>query len=179
MALRDFDSTRELPLIEGIVLESLRLKPVAPLNMFTAIRDTQLLGTRIPARTMVCILKRPPATSESFFPRANDFQPQRWLAGAAAASGAGSQSAQAQAGISGGGRRAFMPFGGGPRFCPGRYLALLEAKMVLATTLAAFELQATSDPVSEQMGMTMQPQGLRMTLKLHKSATERAPSGLA
>jgi hypothetical protein len=51
--------------------------------------------------------------------------------------------------------------------------------MVLATTLAAFELQATSDPVSEQMGMTMQPQGLRMTLKLHKSATERAPSGLA
>jgi cytochrome P450 len=179
VALRDFDSTRELPLIEGIVLESLRLKPVAPLNMFTAIRDTQLLGTRIPARTMVCILKRPPATSESFFPRANDFQPQRWLAGAAAASGAGSQSAQAQAGISGGGRRAFMPFGGGPRFCPGRYLALLEAKMVLATTLAAFELQATSDPVSEQMGMTMQPQGLRMTLKLHKSATERAPSGLA
>jgi len=179
VALRDFDSTRELPLIEGIVLESLRLKPVAPLNMFTAIRDTQLMGTRIPARTMVCILKRPPATSESFFPRASDFQPQRWLAGAAAASGAGSQSAQAQAGISGGGRRAFMPFGGGPRFCPGRYLALLEAKMVLTTTLAAFELQATSNPVSELMGMTMQPQGLRMMLKLHKPATERAPSGLA
>jgi cytochrome P450 len=72
-----------------------------------------------------------------------------------------------------------MPFGGGPRFCPGRYLALLEAKMVLTTTLAAFELQATSDPVSEQMGMTMQPQGLRMMLKLHKSATERARSGQA
>jgi len=27
--------------------------------------------------------------------------------------------------------------------------------------------------------MTMQPQGLRMMLKLHKPATERAPSGLA
>ena len=64
--------------------------------------------------------------------------------------------------VSGGARRAFMPFGGGPRFCPGRYLALLEAKMVLATVLARFELKPMGTPVPEQMGMTMQPANLRM-----------------
>jgi cytochrome P450 len=177
VALREFDSTRGLPLIEGIVLEALRLKPVAPLNMFTAVRETALLGTRIPARTLVCILKRPPATDARHFAGPEVFRPQRWLAGEAAASGSGSQSAPA--GVAGGGRRAFMPFGGGPRFCPGRYLALLEAKMVLATTLASFELEPTGEPVGETMGMTMQPRGLKVLLRLPKpAATQRAGSSL-
>jgi len=177
VTLREFDSTRGLPLIEGVVLEALRLKPVAPLNMFTAMQETQLLGTRIPARTLVCVLKRPPATDPAHFPRPDEFRPQRWLAGAAAASGAGSQ--PAASGVGGGGRRAFVPFGGGPRFCPGRYLALLEAKMVLATTLASFELEPTGEPVTERMGMTMHPQGLTVLLRLPKPLAQRARSGQA
>jgi len=177
VALREFDSTRGLPLIEGVVLEALRLKPVAPLNMFTALHDTELLGTRIPARTLVCVLKRPPATDPAHFPHPHEFRPQRWLAGAAAASGAGSQ--PGPAGVTGGGRRAFVPFGGGPRFCPGRYLALLEAKMVLATTLASFELEPTGEPVTERMGMTLQPQGLKVLLRLPKPQTQPARTGQA
>jgi cytochrome P450 len=175
VSLQEFDSTRGLPLIEGVVLEALRLKPVAPLNMFTAVRETVLLGTRIPPRTLVCILKRPPATDPRHFSDPEAFRPQRWLAGEAAASGAGSQSAP----VGGGGRRAFMPFGGGPRFCPGRYLALLEAKMVLATTLAAFDLEPTGEPVGELMGMTMQPRGLKVLLRLPKPQTQRERSGQA
>jgi cytochrome P450 len=69
-----------------------------------------------------------------------------------------------------------MPFGGGPRFCPGRYLALLEAKMVLATTLASFDLIATPESVDEQMGMTMQPDGLRMLLRIHRPARSTKPN---
>jgi cytochrome P450 len=172
MVLREFDSTRALPLIEGVVLEALRLKPVAPLNIFTAMRDTTVLGTRVPARTLVCILKRPAATDPAHFADPQVFRPQRWLAGAAAASGNGSQSAP----VGGGNRRAFIPFGGGPRFCPGRYLALLEAKMVLATTLAAFDLEPTGSPVGETMGMTMQPLGLKVMLRLPKPAARRERS---
>lgn len=175
--LRNFESTRHLPLIEGVVLESLRLKPVAPLNMFTALRDTELLGTHIPARTLVCILKRPPATDARQFPHPQAFRPQRWLAGEAAASGQGSGSSADSVG--GGARRAFMPFGGGPRFCPGRYLALLEAKMVLATTLASFDLLDNDEPVGEQMGMTMQPDKLKMTLKVHRPVAFTTQNGLA
>jgi len=161
--ITDFEGTRSLPLIEGIVLEALRLKPVAPLNMFTALRDTELMGTRIPARTLVCILKRPPATDPAAYGDPMSFRPQRWLAGEGAS---GTDS------VSGGARRAFMPFGGGPRFCPGRYLALLEAKMVLATTLVSFDIHATSEPVRELMSMTMQPDGLRMRLSVSRQARD-------
>jgi cytochrome P450 len=151
--LTHFDQTRRLPLIEAIVLEALRLKPVAPLNMFTAMQEITLHETRIPPRTLVCILKRPPATDPALWANARAFDPSRWT------------DAQAAQAVSGGARRAFMPFGGGPRFCPGRYLALLEAKMVLTTVLAGFELSPSEQPVSELMGMTLQPAELRMRLK--------------
>ncbi len=151
--LQQFDQTRALPFIEAVVLEALRLKPVAPLNMFTALQEITLHETRILPRTLVCILKRPPATDPALWPRSETFDPSRWTDDTAAQA------------VSGGARRAFMPFGGGPRFCPGRYLALLEAKMVLATVLAGFDLVPTMEQVEEQMGMTMQPAALRMRLR--------------
>jgi hypothetical protein len=51
--------------------------------------------------------------------------------------------------------------------------------MVLATTLAAFELAPTGEPVTEQMGFTMQPRGLKLMLTLPNPATQRARSGQA
>jgi cytochrome P450 len=36
--------------------------------------------------------------------------------------------------------KAFLYFGAGPRFCPGRYLASLEMKMVLATLSRNFSV---------------------------------------
>jgi cytochrome P450 len=167
VALQQFESTRNLPLIEGVVLEALRLKPVAPLNMFTALRETELCGTRIPERTLICVLKRPPAVDPANFPQPLEFRPQRWLAGEAAASGAGSTPTS-------GSRRAFVPFGGGPRFCPGRYLALLESKTALAMALAAFELEPTGTPVEEEMAFTMQPRGLKLLLKTQSLSSARA-----
>ena len=61
-----------------------------------------------------------------------------------------------------------MPFGAGPRFCPGRALALAEIKMVMAMLLANFEIADVStadgaDP-QERMSITMCPVGLSMRL---------------
>lgn len=62
-----------------------------------------------------------------------------------------------------------MPFGGGPRICPGRYLALLEIKMAMAMLLGQFEVEsvATHDggEPDELMAFTMGPIGLRMRLR--------------
>ena len=62
-----------------------------------------------------------------------------------------------------------MPFGAGPRVCPGRYLALLEMKMALAMLLGGFDIEAVEAPnggeAEERMSFTMVPVGLQMRLR--------------
>jgi cytochrome P450 len=66
-------------------------------------------------------------------------------------------------------KRISMPFGAGPRICPGRYLALLEMKMAIATLLNDFDILGVgtadgSEPV-EHLAFTMTPLGLQMRLQ--------------
>ena len=62
-----------------------------------------------------------------------------------------------------------MPFGAGPRMCPGRYLALLEMKMAMATLLGRFDIASVDTPdgreARELLSFTMTPVGLRMKLR--------------
>ena len=87
------------------------------------------------------------------------FRPSRWRAGAGDGAAAGDRQLTA----------ASMPFGAGPRVCPGRYLALLEMRMVLATVARNYELVevGTEDgaPPRERLDFTMSPVGLRMKLR--------------
>ena len=66
-------------------------------------------------------------------------------------------------------KRAAMPFGSGPRMCPGRYLALLEMKMAMAMLLSSFDIESVDTPdggpAEERMAFTMNPVGLRMRLR--------------
>ena len=62
-----------------------------------------------------------------------------------------------------------MPFGAGPRMCPGRYLALLEMKMAMAVLLGRFDIAAVDAPnghePEERLSFTMMPVGLSMRLR--------------
>lgn len=60
-----------------------------------------------------------------------------------------------------------MPFGGGPRVCPGRHLALLEIKTVMAMLRRNFTLTKPPDapPVGEHFAFTMKPTHLRLQLR--------------
>ena len=61
-----------------------------------------------------------------------------------------------------------MPFGAGPRMCPGRYLALLEMKMAMAQLLGHFDIESLDTPDGQEarkrLTFTMMPEGLRMRL---------------
>lgn len=140
-----------LEFVEACAHETMRLKPVAPLLPQQAAHDTTVAGVAIPEGTLCIFLMRPGPMDAGRFADPERFDPDRWLRADAASV-----------------KRASMPFGAGPRMCPGRYLALLEIKMAMATLLARFDVLSveTADgaPVRERLAFTMQPTPLRMRI---------------
>ena len=147
-----YEDVSALPYIDACINETMRLKPVAPIIMLQPTRDTVVAGIDVPKRTLIMCLMRAGATDERRFPDAQAFDPARWLSGASASSP----------------KRVAMPFGAGPRLCPGRYLALLEMKMVAAMLLGGFDIESVTTPdgreAQEHLAFTMFPVGLRLKL---------------
>jgi cytochrome P450 len=143
-----------LDYLEACAHETMRLKPVAPFQVIEALRDSEIKGIRVPKGMGLWCVMRGDSVSEQHFPNAQAFEPERWLGGP---SGAASSA-----------KRVSMPFGAGPRICPGRYLALLEIKMAMAMLLAHFDINEVSTPdgaeAVEQMAFTMMPVGLKMKI---------------
>ena len=137
-----------LSYLEACVTEAMRLKPVAPFLGLEALRDTTLADVAVPAGTLVWCVMRHDSVDERRFPNAAGFDPQRWLSGAD--------------------KRIAMPFGAGPRICPGRYLALLEIKLAMAMLLGSFEIDSVTTPdggqAGEVMSFTMHPVELHLRL---------------
>jgi cytochrome P450 len=148
----------QLDYVEACAHETMRLKPVAPILVLQTLRDTQVGDVQIRARTVVINLMRRDSVSDAHVPNAAAFEPQRWL-------GAGGPGALASSA-----KRSSMPFGAGPRICPGRYLALLEMKMAMAQLLGNFDIEsvdtASGQGAREHLSFTMAPVGLRMRLHL-------------
>jgi len=153
--MRDFDE------VDRCVSEAMRLRPVAPIFLFERNTDGTLGGISVPAGTTVLALPRKGAVDSQAVADATEYRPDRWLASVSPPTAA-QDAAQREM------LRASSPFGAGPRLCPGRYLAMLEMKMVLATIAKNFELVevATEDksPPKERLAFTMFPMGLRMKI---------------
>lgn len=157
-----------LDYVEACAHETMRLKPVAPLIGLQALRDT-VVGDVEVAQGMVLInLMRRDSVSEAHLPNAAAFEPARWLVGGDEGA-AGSPGTTATSP-----RRLSMPFGAGPRICPGRYLALLEIKLAMAVLLGRFDIvdvhTADGRPPRELMKLTMTPVGLQLRLRERAAA---------
>ena len=146
----------ELRYLEACANETMRLKPVAPFLMLQALRETRISDIRVPAGTLIWAALRTDAVREEYFAKASTFDPERWLNSHAAPSATSVN-------------RVAMPFGAGPRVCPGRQLAMLEIKMALATLLGGFEIEsvqpAAGTEPDELMSFTMTPAALSMRLR--------------
>lgn len=160
-AIPSVEQVARLEYVEACAHETMRLKPVAPQNGMQALRDTVLGDVQIETGMVVIAMMRRDSVSDSHVPDAADYRPERWL----------SESDPA--------RRISMPFGAGPRICPGRYLALVEMKVAMATLLGRFdiELVGTIDgkPPRELLQLAMAPVGL--TMKLRPRAAVSATDG--
>jgi cytochrome P450 len=152
-----FEHLAQLEYVEACAHEAMRLKPVAPLLLLQADRDTTIGDVAVRKGTVVINLMRHDSVSDEHVPHAAEFLPERWLA-----DGGPAQAASAA-------KRIAMPFGAGPRICPGRYLALLEIKLAMAALLGRFDIADVGTPggrpAAELLAFTMMPVGLRMTLR--------------
>lgn len=125
----------KLRYIEAVANESLRCKPVAGHVVFLEPNeDVQIRDVFVPKGTPVFALIAYPATQEANFSDAKAFRPERWLQQPAQQEGcphvAGAHNT-----------KAYMPFGSGPRFCPGRQLAMLQIKMVISMLCRDFDVR--------------------------------------
>ncbi len=150
----------QLVFLDACISETMRLKPVAPLMALQALRDTTVGDVAVPKETLIMGVLRHDSVSERHFQNPYAFEPQRWLPDAPQPMGAVA-------------KRAAMPFGSGPRMCPGRYLALLEMKMAMAMLLSSFDIEEVVTPngseAQERMAVTMNPVGLSMRLRERSS----------
>lgn len=140
---------------EAVLRESMRIKSVSTMAPIEPLKDTTICDTHIPAGTRLLLLLRHAALGE----RADAFEPERWL---------DQDNSDPKS----------LTFGAGPRFCPGRNLAMLEAKTALAMIARNFEIELdrSGGPVSEYFNFTMIPKGLRVRLR-ERAALESMPVG--
>jgi cytochrome P450 len=147
----DIESANALSWAAAIAKETMRLRPVAPLLFHDTNVETVLGDVRLPARTTVVVLTRPAARAAESFDEPGVFRPGRWLGKPAGAHDAS----------------VHIPFGSGPRLCPGRTLAILEMNVLLATLYGHFDVTrvgATAE-VHERIAFTMYPEGLKVRLR--------------
>lgn len=135
----------QLEYIDACAHEAMRLKPPAPFIPLQANRDCVVGDVQLPKDSIVWCVLRHDSVSESRLRDAAAFDPQRWLDGSPA-------------------RQLAMPFGAGPRLCPGRYLSLLEIKVAMACLLGRFNLVSVEGDSSEYHGFVMSPGALTMRL---------------
>ena len=147
----DYATTDSLPYIEAVAHEAMRLEPVAPFLAMEANYACTIGDVAVPAGTSVFLVMLHPAVQPANFDDPRAFRPERWLD-----PGAGAHNT-----------KAFMPFGSGPRYCPGRHLAMLEIKMVAAMLCRNFEVVRApgSLPTVDHFVFTLTPKNLAVTLR--------------
>jgi cytochrome P450 len=144
----EYESVEHLSYTEAVLRESIRLKPVAPFLPVEPLAETTIRGVRIPAETRLLLMTR--FVTRTAAGHSEELYPERWL----------DEKEETAAPKS-------LAFGAGPRFCPGRNLAFLEAKAALATICRDFEIELdeSAGEVRESFKLAMVPVGLRVRLR--------------
>jgi cytochrome P450 len=137
-----FADVRGMEYTEAVLNEAMRLYP----PVYTIFRepqvDVRLGGYRIPAGSAVMLPQWAVHRSERYWDSPLEFDPDRWL----------DERADDRP------RFAFFPFGGGPRFCIGKQLSLLEARLILGTVCQQYRLEYQGDePFDLRGSLTMHP----------------------
>ena len=150
--ITEYESTQGFKFLEAIANETMRLKPVAPLLLFEPLMDMEIEGYFFKKGTRMLVHSRHAALQDDNFTKGKTFFPERWM----------KESKCPMHSMD-----AYIPFGGGPRFCPGKNLALLEMKLVLSMLFKNFDVEMVTphEDVKEIMAFTMMASDYKVKLK--------------
>ncbi len=139
-----------LPYVERVIKESMRLYPPAWVMGREAIGECEVGSYRMPAGTTALISQWVVHRDPRYHHDPQRFDPDRWTA-------------EYEEALP---RFAYFPFGGGPRQCIGAGFAMTEARLILATVAQRFTMElAPGQRVEPYPSVTLRPKkGIRMTL---------------
>nr|XP_043636830.1 cytochrome P450 93A3-like [Erigeron canadensis] len=135
-----------LPYLQAIVKESLRLHPAAPVIQRQSIVDCSVGGYQIPAKTTIFFNVWSLGRDPNYWESPLEFRPERFEEKQMDVRGQNFQ---------------LLPFGSGRRMCPGSSLALMVIHVTLGSMIQCFEWKAgkdgnlTSVDMEEGTGITL------------------------
>ncbi len=157
----DLDTSSRLTYTDAVLRESMRLRTVSPVFVADAVVDTTIGDLFVPKGTELALLGR--IAAEYRGPDADEFRPERWLED-------GHKDIPKT-----------LTFGSGPRYCPGRNLALAEARAAVAMVSRDFELRLdpTAPPIRESLNFAMSPGEVRMFITPRTRVTREQAAPVA
>ncbi|MGI8586136.1 MAG: cytochrome P450 [Chloroflexia bacterium] len=145
-----------LPYTLMVIEEAMRLYPPAWITNREALADDEIRGYRIPAKAVVVISPYVMHHHPAYWEDPERFDPERFSP----------QRSTSRP------HYAYFPFGGGPRQCIGKFFALMEAQLILATLAQRYRLRLLpGHDVVAQAVLTLRPlNGLPMIFEAREAA---------
>ncbi|XP_065856385.1 cytochrome P450 93A3-like [Euphorbia lathyris] len=136
-----------LPYLQSVVKETLRLHPTGPLIVRESTEDCTINGYEIPARTRLYVNVWSLGRDPNYWEKPLEFCPERFII----AEGNGKSQMDVR-----GQYFHLLPFGSGRRGCPGTSLALLMIQTGLASMIQCFDWKVNgSVDMEEGIGLTL------------------------
>ena len=154
VCLKNYSDNTKLTYTDAVINETFRLKSVAPILLLEPTADIEIDNYSFKKGAKIVVATRHGAISDDYFTESKEFNPDRWL-----------KKSESKCPMHN--TDAFLTFGSGPRFCPGKNLAVLEMKLVLSMIMKNFSLEMITpvNEVKEIMAFTLMPSKFEVRLK--------------
>lgn len=148
-----YDALNQLPLIERVLKETLRLTPPVPFTSRATVTDFDWQGVTIPAGTLVVICPGPVMLSPELWSNPTSFDPDRFLP----------DRAEDQSH-----KFAWSPFGGGSHKCIGMHFGTMQVKSVITEILRNFRLTLAPEDEPNWKFIPIAKPGNGLPVRLHR-----------